>query len=194
MEVALVNLKIKSRRLVPLPVLIVPDIAVPLKNTTNERVTQLPLLKGLPLAHPVTTHKSFRISLLIGTDHKWDIVEDDIIRGDGPTAVGSKLGYLLSNPLPNTQFTTILHVGAVNNSNCDVQKFWTLETSGTESQTEDNKDADRKFLEMYSQSYITHLEDGSYCARFLWKENHPPLSSNFNNCQQRTRSVACCLS
>ena len=75
-EVALVNLKTKSGRLVPLSVLIVPDIAVPLRNITNERVSQLPYLKGLPLAHPVTTHENFKISLLIGADHYWDIVED----------------------------------------------------------------------------------------------------------------------
>ena len=146
-EVAMINL---SGRLVPVTVLIVPDIAIPLRNTTNEQVRQLPYLKGLSLAHPVTTNENFRISLLIGTDHYWDIVEDDIRGGDGPTAVGSKLGYLLSGLLPNIQFTTILHIGAVNNINCDLQKFWTLETAGTEPQTEGSKHADQKFLDLYS--------------------------------------------
>ena len=169
LEVALVNLKTKSGRLVPLSVLIVPDIAVPLRNITNERVSQLPYLKGLPLAHPVITHENFKISLLISADHYWDIVENDIIRGDGPTGVGSKLGYLLVGPLPITQFTTILHVGAVNTIKCDLQKFWTLETAGTEPQKEDSTNADQKFLETYSQNYITRLEDGSYFARFSWK-------------------------
>ena len=84
----------KSRQ--PLP----PDIAVLSKNTINEGVTQLPYLKGLLLAYPVTADENFRISLLIGVDHHWDIVENDIIRGDGPTAVGSKFGYFLSGPLP----------------------------------------------------------------------------------------------
>ena len=97
-EVAMINLKTKSGRLVPLTVLIVPDIAVPLRNITNKQVRWLPYLKGLPLAHPVTTNENFRISLLIGADHYWNIVEDDIIRGDGPTVVGSKLGYLPSGP------------------------------------------------------------------------------------------------
>ena len=97
-----------------------PDIIVPLRNITNERVTQLPHLKGLPLAYPVTTDKSFRISLLIGVDHYWDIIEDVIIRGDGPTAVKSKLGYLLSGPLTAIQPTTILHVGDATDINCDI--------------------------------------------------------------------------
>lgn len=82
-------------------------------------------------------------------------------------------------------------LGAANNINCDLQQFWTLKTAGTEPQI---KNADQKFLEIYSQNYITHLEDGSYCAEFPWKEKHPPLPSNFNNFQQRACSLARCLS
>ena len=103
MKVASVNLRNRSGKFVPLSVLIVPDIAVLLKNITNKGVTQLPYPKGLPLIHPVTADENFRISLLIGLNHSWDIAEDDIIRGDGPTAVASKLGYLLSGILPVAQ-------------------------------------------------------------------------------------------
>ena len=190
MEVASINLKTKSGKLIPLSVLVVPDIAVPLKNVTNEKVTQLPHLKGLPLAHPVTTDESFRISLLIGVDHYWDIVEDDIVRGDGPTAVGSKLGY----PLPVIQPTTFLHIADVTGVSCNIQKYWSLETTGTDPQPDKSMNADQQFLETYSQMHITRQEDGSYCARFPWKDNHPPLPSNYNTCWQRTRSLACRLS
>jgi len=31
--------------------------------------------------------------------HFWDLVEDEVILGHEPTAVESKLGYLLSGPL-----------------------------------------------------------------------------------------------
>jgi len=40
--------------------------------------------------------------MLIGADDYWDIVGDDIIRGNGPTAVASRLGYFLSGPLPES--------------------------------------------------------------------------------------------
>ena len=61
-------------------------------------VFSLPRLKGLPIAHSVTMadHENFKISLLVGADFYWDLVGDHIIKGDGPTAVSSKLGYLLS--------------------------------------------------------------------------------------------------
>ena len=41
-------------------------------------------------------------------DHYWSFVQDHIIRGDGPTAQQSRLGYLLSGPMPNptTQLLT----------------------------------------------------------------------------------------
>ena len=66
---------------------------------------KLPYLKGLKLAHPVTGDWTFTISMLIGANHYWDIVEDSVIRGDGPTAVKSKIGYLLSGPM-NSQHVT----------------------------------------------------------------------------------------
>jgi len=55
LDVASIKLKTRSGRYVPLSVLIVPNIAVPLTHTINSEVVQLPNLRELPLAHPVTT-------------------------------------------------------------------------------------------------------------------------------------------
>ena len=66
------------------------------------------------------------------------------------TTVQEPLQHTTKDPPPE------LHVGAVNNINCVLQKFWTLETAGTEPQTENSKHADQKFLNTYSQNYITH--------------------------------------
>jgi len=41
---------------------------------------------------------SFGISLLIAADYYWMTVEDTVVRGPGPTAVASKLGYILFQP------------------------------------------------------------------------------------------------
>jgi len=61
-------------------------------------LTHLKYLQGLRLANPVTKD-NFDITLLIGADYYWQFVSDHIIQGDGPTAVDSKLGYLLSGPV-----------------------------------------------------------------------------------------------
>ena len=71
----------------PLSVLIVPTIAAPMHNTTDYTINRLPYLKGLQLAHPVTVREQFEVTLLIGADHYWQVVEDHLVRGPGPTAV-----------------------------------------------------------------------------------------------------------
>ena len=61
----------------PLSVLIAPTIATPLQNVMQTHIAPLLHLQGISLAHPVTRPATnFKISLLIGADHYWDIVED----------------------------------------------------------------------------------------------------------------------
>ena len=86
-NVAVINLLTLSGQAIPLTVLVVPRIATPIQNTVTFNVTRLPHLQNLTLAHPLTSGKEFDISLLVGADHHWDIVGDNIVRGDGPTAV-----------------------------------------------------------------------------------------------------------
>ena len=90
-----VFLKTSRRETFPIGVLIVPTIAAPLSNMPAE-FTSLKYLNRLKLAHPVTQDGDFEISLLLGADHYWRIVQNHVVRGNGPTTVKSKIGYLLS--------------------------------------------------------------------------------------------------
>ena len=108
-------------------------------------------------------------------------------QGSGPTAMKSKLGYVLSGPLPYSTETTTsaLHIAALQTNEYDLHRFWVIETSGTSpSCTTDNK-----FIQSYIDSCISRNNDGSYTARFLWKEYHLPLPSNRSICEKRTRSL-----
>jgi len=115
-NVATINLHSTSGVLIPLTVLIVSTIAAPIHTVDKKSITNLPCLSGLRLAHPISSTEQFSITLLIGADQYWEIVEDHVIIGNGPTAVGSKLGYLLSGPLGTpTQkktVTSMFHVAA----------------------------------------------------------------------------------
>ena len=104
-DTATIYLLTDSREKIAIDALIVPTIAVQLGNRQCD-VYSLPYLCGLKLAHPLTGEDIFSISLLIGADKYWDIVCDRVIRGDGPTAVQSKIGYLLSGPLPTSTTDT----------------------------------------------------------------------------------------
>jgi len=193
MDTVAIRLRTSTGELVSITALVVPTIATPISNPLDSDVLELPHLKGLPLAHPVTAAENFEISLLIGADYYWDLVGDHIIRGAGPTAMSSKLGYLLSGPalLPRPISTNInsLHViTGHHQEECDLMRFWQIEDTAIV-QSESDKSS-QQFLTSYTTSHISRLSDGTYCAGFPWKKEHPPLPDNFEVCQKRTRSLA----
>ena len=100
LDTVTIHLVATDGEVIPIRVLIVPVISKPIANRCRQSVTDLQYLRGLRLAHPVTLDDTFEISLLIGGDFYWQIVGDETARGDGPTAVNSRIGYLLSEPLP----------------------------------------------------------------------------------------------
>ncbi|VDI39958.1 Hypothetical predicted protein [Mytilus galloprovincialis] len=108
-----VQLKANNGEIIPIKVLIVPTIASPLQSQSRKITQGLHYLHGLSLAHPVTDAESFELTLLIGADFYWNIVQDKVIRGNGPTVVSSKRRYLLSGPVPvknNNQSTSMMNV------------------------------------------------------------------------------------
>ena len=86
------------------------------------------------MAHPIMKEDSqFDISMLIGVDYYWNIVEDHTVRGDGPTAVQLKLSYLLSGSLTQSSSSfygtvTSMHIGIHN----DPTVLGTLKSKTTE--------------------------------------------------------------
>ena len=106
LDVVTLYIETESYRNIPIQALVIPEIATPLQNSIRTAIENYPYLRDLKLAHPVTDNESFEISLLIGADYYWDIVQDHIIRGNGPTAMQSKLGYLLSGRVTSTTNTT----------------------------------------------------------------------------------------
>jgi hypothetical protein len=68
-----------------------------------------------------------------------------------------------------------------------LEKFWSLESLGITSPTSNNDESN--LPREYQQSAISREDDGSYTAKFPWKDDHPSLPSNFSVCQQRTRST-----
>ena len=191
LDVTMVDIITDNGDRIPLQVLVVPQIATPLESKHHTDIVNVPHLKGLKLAHPVSSG-NFEINLLVGADFYWDIVQDKIIRGDGgPTAVQSRLGYLLSGPLKSKRVqndvTSILHLAASTNEEFHLQRFWSLESMGIFPQIDP---PEKEFLKSYQATSITRSDDGAYTAGFPWKEEHPPLPTNFNVCEKRTRATA----
>ncbi|XP_071127724.1 uncharacterized protein [Mytilus edulis] len=181
-----------NRTKIPVEVLVVPNIASPLSNYIGNGIREFKYLKGLRLAHPFTEdNSSFEISLLIGADFYWDFVEDTILRGNGPTAVKSKLGYLLSGPIP-TSYRQQSNVGMYNiltshkPEELNLERFWELESLGVDSNTTDVETVD--YMETNQKSAIEFREN-KYIAKLPWKPNHEPLPTNFFVTKRRTENV-----
>lgn len=172
-------------------VLIVPKLAAPVRNSVRTHLNQLSYLQHLPLAHPVTNDENFDITILIGADFYWCFVQDTVVRGDGPTAVESRLGYLLSGPLPLSQSvsTSCIQISSLSclTEGTDYSTFWKVESMGT---TTPQKNSDAEFLKTYLNTKVSKQTDGSYTLKFPWKRDHPPLPSNYTICARRTRSMA----
>jgi len=97
----------------------------------------MPYLQDLKLAHPVTSEHNFEISLLIRTDYYWLFVQNHNVRGEGPTAQQSKLGYLLSGPvsssLQEASSSILLQLTSTTTTlkELDLEHFGSIEAIGT---------------------------------------------------------------
>ena len=190
MKSATIHLQTEEGGEIEIKVLVVPQIAAPIENRIKS-VSNFAYLRGLKLAHPMSADDIFEINILIGADYYWDIVEDKIIRGDGPTAVKSKLGYLISGPIApkgtGSRKHSIMNVMVAHKSEeCDLEKFWKIESLGIEPSSDISKEDE--FRESYEKSSISY-QDNKYFAKLPWKSDHPPLPVNRAVAMRRTENV-----
>ncbi|XP_060598916.1 uncharacterized protein LOC132752597 [Ruditapes philippinarum] len=175
---------------IPINVLIVPEISMPLKSY-HKHAGHLPYLKGLKLAHPVSGDEDFDIEILIGADHYWDVVQDEVIRGDGPTAILSKIGYLLSGPLKtgtliNSTSIPVSMMNVITMKTQDVvnlEKFWEVESIGVEQKP--NQQLNFEKTREYSENSITYSKE-NYVDNLPQKDDHYIISRNEHISRPRT--------
>ena len=150
-------------------------------------------LEGLPLADD--SAGTIQIDVLIGADFYWKIATGDARRNeDGPTAIGTRLGWVLSGPsaIPSSSHTM---VHPASHASCNivpsevdvdkqllhaVQKFWTLEYLGI---TTNEPEVMETFLH-------TIQHDGRrYVVNLSWREMHRMLPDNHQLCERRLQST-----
>ncbi|XP_052699402.1 uncharacterized protein LOC128176925 [Crassostrea angulata] len=189
LEKATVQLETQTGEKIPMEVIIIPTIAAPIFNRARVNIRELSYLKGLKLAHPISSDEQFHISMLIGADYYWSIVGDRIIRGNGPTAVESKVGYLISGPIHSSgkQHSGMFHILADHKvEEVDLEKFWKIESMGIDDHSEEIKGKE-KLLNFAATSI--DKEDGHHVAKIPWKENSPCLPTNYEIVKRRTENV-----
>ena len=125
--------------------------------------------------------------MLIGADAYWSIVQEAIVRGPGPTAVQTKIGYLLSRPLHN--YTRSIASSVSSASLFDSNGITPVESThfGLSKESSDS-------LQEYLHNSVSRQSDGTYIVSFPWKSSHPVLPTNKSTCERRVRSLTCKLS
>ncbi|XP_074657161.1 uncharacterized protein LOC141910324 [Tubulanus polymorphus] len=170
---------------VTIQALVIDEITEPLLVPAS--TVEIPEYKGLTLAHSIDHSESFEVELLIGADFYYQFICDEIIRTkSGPIALKSKLGYLIAGPVDLSLFHSI-NVLINLTSQPDSSDFWSLESIGI--MPECTHDSDQKFLDNYCSNYIDKERDNRYQAKFPWREDHPPLPTNYNAVTNRTRGT-----
>ena len=178
---------------------VVPKICLPLSQQTIEMAQfTYDHLIGLKLSDSTEGNSNLEIQVLIGGDQYWNFVTGKIIRKfEGPVAMETSLGWVLSGPLNipfETSNTTLMSSSCVMKLECrapepvDCEKtiintfndFWETENlglSGTE----------RLVLNEFEQSIS--FDGKNYCVRLPWKCDPGVLPDNFTMCKSRLRSL-----
>ena len=186
-DVVQVGVKTKRGTYVELQLLVVPLICEPLTGQpmtcARERYSHL---NGLELADSGAINDAIEISMLIGADYYWEIVTGRICRGrSGPTAIETKLGWVLSGPVPgyNQEHTSVLFTAHVLQTEASeaslderLKSFWDLETLGI-------RNDECSVYDHFMESIRFH--EGRYCVRLPWKDPHCMLPENYDLSQKR---------
>ena len=196
-EIVQVGIKTICDATVYIQAYVVPVICGPLSQQST-RLTQCSYehLHDLPLADRAGGG-DVTVSILIGADYYWSLVEGTIIRGAPwePVAIATKLGFVLSGPTvvmadhgqANTVNLTATHVLKVESSiinhdelASEVRKFWDYESLGIQ----DNS------VTLYDK-FVSEVEfvKGRYQVRLPFKEDHELLPDNLVLCKSRLMSL-----
>ena len=168
-----------------LSLLSVPLICEPLSiPPIHHCILEYPHLTSLDLACPSRDKAQKGPDILIGCDFYWDIVMGETVRGDcGPTAVRTKLGWVLSGPISINEshssaslVTHILRVESCSISDANrsletqLQAFWDLESLGI-------REDESNVLKRFDNSITFH--DGRYEVTLPWKDPDAVIQDNY---------------
>ena len=173
-----------------------PIICSPLRSRVNIDYTHL---DGLELADYSNDNNSDSIDILIGADHYWDVVTGDIVRGEsGPTAISSKLGWLLSGRTESNgkdedpAVANLILTGESNDRTSvlnhndkivdSLKRFWETESIGIIEKPPELNEGDKfiRDIRFTGQRYEVGLP---------WKEERPEIGADYELCHNRLRSL-----
>ena len=152
-------------------------------------------LNDLPLADRSINEKD-SIDVLVGSNYYWTIVTGDL--EEGPVAVSSKFGWLLSGPVPALGTNQLSHAHVIITAGFDssvyddkdiellstLRKFWETESIGV---VEDSSPTASKDEEFFLSSI--RFDGSRYEVGLPWMDHHPDIPDHLVMCQTRLKSL-----
>lgn len=191
-DVIQLRISTKDGEHLTLPTVVVPHICDPVSaQPINISQASYGHLAGLELADAGDIGSSLEVDLLIGSDHYWQVVTGQVMRRDGgPTALETRLGWVLSGPateLPQettinyafTQSSHTLRVDAIiepESLDAGLKRFWELESLGIHKE-------EHPVQQQFSQKIS--FKQGRYEVHLPWRDSHPHLPDNYDLCKKR---------
>ena len=172
---------------------VVPTICEPLScQPITASVETNDHLMGLDLADSADGNSCLPVDILIGSDYYWDLVTGSICRSEkGPTAIHTKLGWVLSGPTLSTSSvlcsSTTTHLLRVDDKPAEstqlaeqLRSFWELESLGI-------SEEEKTLYDEFVNNII--FQGGRYKVPLPWKEFHEPLADNYLLSVKRLRGL-----
>jgi hypothetical protein len=190
-DVVMVAIKGKTETIC-LRSLVVETICTPLVGQNIDATRKkYPHLQSLDLADK-GSGEAVEVEMLIGSDNYWHIVSTTgAVEGkEGPVALSTKLGYVLSGPAKSVTFITksqpavqtmacMAALSSPDELKTSLQKFWNLDSIGL---TEDDTE-----VQMMTPNTI-RFEAGRYVVNSPWKAEHDLMGDNFVLAKRRLLS------
>ena len=170
---------------------VVPTICEPLQyQLVSQSRHNYPHLHDLVLADDSMGELDSEVDILIGCDQYWDIVTGEIRKGtNGPTAINTNLGWVLSGPVENhsqqrleasvnVSSTHVLQLETPpsqpmhHEDDQQLRRFWDLESLGISKE-------EKSVVEEFTSTI--GFKAGRYHVELPWKEHHPLLPDNVDN-------------
>ena len=152
-----------------------------------------PHLSGLEFADEPGDGEELHVDVLVGSDHYWDLITGRVRRGsDGPVAIDTKLGWVLSGPISTPGHTDaslnlMTHALLANAQlseeqtlNETMRSFWELESFGI-------PDTDRSLYDELCDTI--KFRDGRYEVQLPWKTPRRDLPNNYGLSLKRLRGL-----
>jgi hypothetical protein len=192
------NFKTRHGEISPISALNFPVICTPFE--TKFDISEYPHLQDFDLADCPSDDRRC-IDVLIGSDHYWDFITGEVIQGEnGPLAIASKFGWVLSGPSDTpagfndieVANTLVISGGSefdYSNETRDeitheLKRFWDVEAIGIcdEGMCESNPVSSELFSDVV-------FNGQRYEVSLLWKHDRLPLPSNYESCNSRLLSL-----